>query len=67
MAFTVNSQKTDRKYYLHSKVVELNGGYTQTIYYFAPQAGGDAIDAMPAGYEVIENDRTGLPLLRKKK
>lgn len=67
MAFSRDSQKTGRTYYLHSKVVELNGGYTQTIYYFAPQPGDDAIDAMPDGYEVIENGRTGLPLLRKRR
>ncbi len=67
MAYARESQKTGRKYYLHSKEVELNGGYKQTIYYFAPQAGADAIDAMPEGHEIIENDRTGLPLLRKKK
>ena len=26
-----------------------------------------AIDALPAGYEVSENTKTGLPLLKKKK
>jgi hypothetical protein len=67
MAYLRKSQKTGRDYFLHSKEVELNGGYKQTIYYFAPQAGPDAIDAMPDGHEVIENDRTGLPLLRRKK
>ena len=67
MAHSEVSDKTGRTYYLHSKVVELNGAYNQTIYYFSPKVGPDAIDAMPAGYEKMENDRTGLPLLRKKK
>ena len=67
MAYSRKSQKTGREYFLHSKEVELNGGYKQTIYYFAPQAGSDAIDALPWDHEVIENDRTGMPLLRRKK
>jgi len=25
------------------------------------------LDALPAGYEISENERTGLPLLKKKK
>jgi hypothetical protein len=67
MAYSRKSQKTGREYFLHSKEVELNGGYKQTIYYFAPQPGPDAIEALPDDHEIIENDRTGLPLLRRKK
>lgn len=54
-------------YYLHSKVVTLRGGNRkQTIYYFAKQAGSGAIEAVPAGFEVVENKKTGLPVLRRK-
>ena len=35
------------------------------LYYFAGQAGEGAIDALPEGYEVSENTKTGLPLLKK--
>lgn len=67
MAYSVESKKSGKTYYLHSKEVELAGGRKQRIYYFAGEEKKDAIDALPAGYEVIENARTGLPMLRKKK
>lgn len=67
MAFSVKSNKSGKTYFLHSKEVTLKGNRKQTIYYFAGQAGSNALNAMPAGYEVMENKRTGLPMLRKKK
>jgi hypothetical protein len=52
-------------YYLHGKEVILRNGRQQRIYYFAraPKA-GEALDALPAGREVVENPRTGLPFLK---
>ena len=52
-------------YYLHGKEVTLQNGRTQQIYYFArePKTGA-ALDAVPAGREVIESPRTGLPFLK---
>ena len=49
-------------YYLHGKEVTLQNGRQQRIYYFArePKA-GEALDTLPAGREVVENPRTGLP------
>jgi len=67
MAYSVVSKKSKKTYYLHSKEVELTGGRKQKIFYFAGKAEKNALDALPAGYEVIENERTGLPMLRKKK
>lgn len=67
MAYTVVSKKSRKTYYLHSKEVTLNGGRKQTIYYFAGKAASNALNLLPAGYEVMENARTGLPMLRKKK
>ncbi len=67
MAFSVKSKKSGKMYFLHTKEVELAGGRKQKIYYFAGEAGQNALDALPAGYEVIENEKTGLPMLRKKK
>jgi hypothetical protein len=66
-AFSVKSKKSKKTYYLHSKNVKLKGDRKQTIYYFGGKATKDAIDEMPKGYEIIENKRTGLPMLRKKK
>ena len=64
MAFsTVNRQGT--RYYLHSKEVELRNHRRQRIYYFAKRPGQGALDAIPNGYEVVENKRTGLPVLRR--
>tara|TARA_Y100000588_G_scaffold392763_1_gene505835 strand:+ start:36 stop:236 length:201 start_codon:yes stop_codon:yes gene_type:complete len=65
MAYSVASKKSGKTYYLHSKDVTLNGGRQQTIYYFAGAAGDNALDDLPAGYQVIENARTGLPMLKK--
>jgi hypothetical protein len=67
MAYSVKSKKSGKMYYLHSKEVELAGNRKQRIYYFAGKAEKNALDALPAGYEVIENSKTGLPMLRKKK
>lgn len=67
MAYSVKSKKSGKMYYLHTKEVTLAGGRKQRIYYFAGEAGKEAINAIPAGYELMENERTGLPMLRKKK
>ena len=67
MAFSVKSKKSGKMYHLHTKEVELAAGRKQRIYYFAGEVGKDALDKLPAGYEVIENERTGLPMLRKKR
>ncbi len=66
MAFSVKSKKSGKTYYLHSKEVTLKGDRKQRIYYFAGKAGKEALDQLPAGYAVIENARTGLPMLKKK-
>lgn len=67
MAYSVKSKKSGKMYYLHTKEVKLAGNRKQRIYYFAGEKKSNAIDALPAGYEVMENKRTGLPMLRKKK
>ncbi len=67
MAFSVVSNKSGKTYILHARKQELKGGQQVTLYYFAGAAGEGAIDALPAGYEVSENSKTGLHLLKKKK
>ena len=67
MAYSVKSKKSGKTYYLHSKEVILKGNRKQKIFYFAGDIGDNSLDALPAGYEVTENARTGLPMLRKKK
>ena len=63
MAFSHENSK-GQTYYLHSKDVTLRGGRLQTIYYFAREVKPGAIDALPEGKEIVENKRTGLPLLK---
>lgn len=50
-----------QKYFLHSNV----GAHGNVLYYFSkkPEEGID----LPDGFEVIENSRTGLPMLKRKR
>ena len=66
MAFKfTNSKGVD--YFLHFRDVTLRGGREQRIYFFAREVRDNALDAVPDGYEVVETERTGMPVLRKKK
>lgn len=64
MAYQYTNSK-GQTYNLHMKDVTLKGGRNQRIYYFARDVRAGAIDEVPAGYKVIENSRTGLPILKK--
>lgn len=65
MAYSVESKKSGKTYYLHSKEVTLRGGRKQVIYFFATDVRPGSLDSVPSGYVVMENPRTGLPMLRK--
>ena len=67
MALSVISKKSGKTYFLHQRHQVLKGGQQVTLYYFGGEAKEGAIDALPEGYEVSENVKTGLPLLKKKK
>jgi hypothetical protein len=65
MAYSTQNSK-GQTYYLHSKEVTLKGGRRQRIFYFAKDVRpADSLDALPSGYQVSENTRTGLPMLKK--
>ena len=64
MAFTHTNSK-GQTYILHSRDVTLKGGRQQRIFFFAREVKEGAIDALPAGYIIVENARTGLPILKK--
>ncbi len=64
MAYSYRNSKGNT-YFLHGKNVTLRGGRKQMIYYFAKAAGSGALNALPAGYKVMESKRTGLPILKK--
>lgn len=64
-AFAAQSKKTKHVYYLHSKIVTLRNR-NQLIYYFSPTIDEEfAVREMPVGFTIVENVRTGLPLLKK--
>jgi len=65
MAYETKNSK-GQTYYLHKKDVTLRGGRPQTIYFFAKEVKAGALDELPEGYTVMENKRTGLPMLKKK-
>jgi hypothetical protein len=65
VAYSVVSKKSGKTYYLHTKDVTLRGGRQQTIYFFAQDVREGVMEALPDGYIVSENPRTGLPLLKK--
>lgn len=52
-------------YYLHHKETTLKNGQPATLYFFAKTVKDEgALDAVPAGYEVVEL-RNGLPVLKR--
>lgn len=53
-------------YILHKRNVKLRGGRDQVIFFFGREEKQGALDAVPEGYQVIENKKTGLPMLRKE-
>jgi hypothetical protein len=64
MAFTYKNSK-GQSYILHTRDVVLKNGRKQTIYFFARDERAGALSAVPAGYQVVETKRTGMPVLKK--
>jgi hypothetical protein len=66
MAYAFTNSK-GQTYLLHKRDVTLKNGRQQTIYFFAREERAGALDAVPAGYTVVETERTGMPVLKKAK
>jgi len=64
MAYSYTNSK-GQTYYLHKKDVTLKNGRQQTIYFFARDVRDGSLDAVPGGYQVVETERTGMPVLKK--
>lgn len=64
MAYShVNSK--GQTYYLHANKIQRSSGKETTLYFFSRELKADkALEAVPAGYQVIEM-KTGLPALKK--
>lgn len=61
-----HTNKKGQSYFLHGKEVTLQNGRKQRIFFFArAEKPGETLDAVPDGYRIEENDRTGLPFLKK--
>jgi hypothetical protein len=61
-----HTNKKGQTYYLHTKEVTLRGGRKQRIYFFARDERDEGgLDSVPEGFVVVENERTGLPLLKR--
>ncbi len=65
-AFSYTNAK-GQTYFLHTKDVTLKNGRVQTIYFFARDQRPGFLEAVPAGYTVVETTRTGMPVLKKAK
>jgi len=66
MPYSVKSQKSGNTYYLHLREQERKDGNKTKLFYFAKEVKDGAVDELPEGYTVIENERTGLPFLKRK-
>ena len=66
MAFGVESKKSGKTYYLHLREQKRKDGGTTKLYFFAGEARDGSVEDLPEGYTVVENERTGLPFLKKK-
>lgn len=61
------TNKKGQTYYLHGKQVTLKNGRTQQIYFFARDIREGALEAIPEGMEVMETERTSMPVLKRSK
>ena len=65
MAYGFTNSK-GQTYFLHQKVVpSKTGGKERRLFFFAKEVKDGALDAVPAGYDVVEM-KTGLPALKKQ-
>lgn len=64
MAYKYTNNK-GQDYYLHGKNVHLRSRCEQLIYYFAREIKAEAVNQLPGGFIVVENKKTGLPVLKR--
>lgn len=63
MAFSYKNAK-GITYILHATNTVTKTGKTQTLYFFSKEQKSNALEAVPAGYQVAET-ANGLPVLKK--
>ena len=65
MAYSVISKKSGKTYYLHLREQKRKDGNITKLYFFAGETRDGSVEDLPNGYKVVENERTGLPFLKK--
>jgi hypothetical protein len=61
------TNKKGQVYYLHTREVTLKNGRKQRIFFFARDVRpAMALAQVPEGYTVMETQRTGMPVLKRK-
>ncbi len=66
MAYAHTNRK-GQTYFLHEKLVKLRGNNReQRIYFFSLQQKEGVLDDVPAGWQVVETESSGMPVLKKK-
>ncbi len=64
MAYSFQNSK-GVTYYLHTRRQMAASGKERVLFFFAKEIKDGVMDAVPAGYDVVEM-KTGLPVLKKK-
>ncbi len=65
MAYAYTNKK-GQTYYLHEKMVTLRGNNRQQrIFFFALNPKEGALDAVPDGWTVADDNPSGMPVLKK--
>lgn len=62
MAYSYKNSKGDT-YFLHARSTGKNG--KGKLFYFAKEEKDNTIEKLPLGYQVAENQRTGMPIIKK--
>ncbi len=63
MAYSFTNSK-GVTYYLHTRKQPSASGKERTLFFFSKEIKEGVMDAVPAGYQVVEM-KTGLPVLKK--
>ncbi len=62
-----HTNKKGANYFLHYQDVVLRGSKkNQRIYFFRKEIKQNALEAIPEGFAIAENKKTGLPTLKRK-
>lgn len=60
------TNRKGQQYFLNSKVNLLNGNTEVRIFYFTRDAGRPEASELPDDREIVENESTGLPFVKRK-